>query len=153
MQLLDKAAFVELRDKAGVDELFGLVAADLRSPRSGDFVNRVEPFCDRIGRGNKILLEYGISAFQIFWIVGSKVFRQDLLAEIFVLLQKGDAFDIGAHDTHNRVPVFPNRFASRDDRCRRINDLFSRIEQNAKSLALCLGIRGIRQVGGIDRPV
>jgi hypothetical protein len=38
---LDKSALIELRDEARVDELFGLVIVDLRSPRSGDLIGRI----------------------------------------------------------------------------------------------------------------
>ena len=50
VQLLDKPALVQLGDKAGVDELLGLVRADLGAAERRDLVDRIEIFGDRIGR-------------------------------------------------------------------------------------------------------
>src|SRR5262245_52201118 len=82
----DKPALVQLRDKARVDELFRLVAADIGPSRRRDLVDRVQSFGYRIGRGDKIFPENSVRALQILRVAGAEIFRQYFLAEIFVLL-------------------------------------------------------------------
>jgi hypothetical protein len=70
VQFLDKSAFVQLGDKADIDEFLGLSAPDLGSPEGDDIVNGFQPAGDGIRRGNEILLEYSVGAFQILRIAG-----------------------------------------------------------------------------------
>src|SRR5690242_2047656 len=94
VESLDESGFIQFRDKARVDKLFRFVCADLRPCLSDIIVSRFQPFGDRIGCGDEILLEHIIGTFQKLRIRGSYVLRQNFQTEFFILFMKGDGFDM-----------------------------------------------------------
>ena len=66
VQFLDKSALVQLCDKACIDELFGLVTADLGPPRRDDIEDGFQALGYRIWRGKEILLVRFTPAVSLF---------------------------------------------------------------------------------------
>ena len=91
IQLLYKAALIQLCNEAGIDEFFGLVIADIGASLGDVVVGRFQAFGDRIRRGDEILLENIVRAFEKLRVGGSYVLGQDFQAELFILLVKREA--------------------------------------------------------------
>ena len=76
VEFLDEPALVELGNETRVDKLFRFVRANVRAGLRHVVVGRFQTFGDRIGRGDEILLENIVRAFEKLRVGGSYVLCQ-----------------------------------------------------------------------------
>src|SRR6187200_2547583 len=84
VELLDKAALIELGDEARVDELFRFVIVNFRPALRHLLVSELETADNRVRRRDKILAVDVVGAFEEFAIGSAQIFRQDLQARLLL---------------------------------------------------------------------